>query len=157
MILRLKLIKSHRPELLLRPWYDCSSFVSVRGLNESRCGQPERDMGRNVNWLQSYSLGNRNQYEEPTVSSVYMGWMADWVQVKEWELAGRKGTPLSSTAIHFHYNIPLKPAAHNHNWNLIRGEKMPLFTSGIIQNFQPCPHFAHNASKDVKVLLFDLC
>lgn len=96
-------------------------YASGRGLNESRCSQPERDTGRSVNWLQSYSLGNENQYDEPTVSSVYMAWMADWVQVEEWDLAARKGTPLSSTAIDFHYNTPLKPAAHNHTWNLIRG------------------------------------
>lgn len=98
--------------------------MSGTGLNESRCSQPERDMGRNVNWLHSYSLGNGNQYEEPTVSSVYMGWMADWVQVEEWDLAARKGKPLSSTAIHFHYNTPLKLAAHNHTWNLIIGGKI---------------------------------
>lgn len=152
MILRLKLIRSHRPELLFRPWKDSSSFVSVRGVNESRCDQPEREMGRNVNWLQSYSLGNGNQYEEPTVSSVYMSWMADWVQVEEWELAAWRGTPLSSTAIHFHYSIPLKPAAHNHNWNLIIGKenatihkwhysKLPAMSGFCTQCIQRCKSF----------------
>lgn len=90
-------------------------------MNESRCSQPERDTGRNVKWLQSYFLGNGSQYEEPTVSSIYMGWMADWVQVEEWDLAARQGTPLSSTAVLFHYNTPLKPPAHNRTYGLIEG------------------------------------
>lgn len=47
--------------------------------------------------------------------------MADWVQVEEWDLAARQGTPLSSTAIHFHYNTPLKPPAHNHTYSLMQG------------------------------------
>ncbi len=133
-------ITSHHSETLFQPWEDCSSFANGRDLNESRCNQPEKDVGKSVNWLKSYSLGNGNRYEEPTVSSIYMGWMADWLWVEEWDLAGKKETPLSSTAIHFHYNTPLKPAAHNHGWNLIRGGKLLLFTSSIIQNCAQCIH-----------------
>lgn len=139
------------------PDKDLCSFTTGRDLNDSRCGQPERHVGKGVNWLQRYSLGNGDQYEKPTVSSVYMGWMADWVQVEEWDLAASRRTPLSSTAIHFHYNTPFKPAAHNHTWNLIRGGGILLFTSDINQNFQPCPHYAHNTFQGVKVWLFDLC
>lgn len=106
-------------------------------MNESRCSQPERDMGRNVKWLQSYFLGNGSPYEKPTVSSIYMGWMADWVQVEEWDLAARQGTPLSSPAIHFHYNTPLKPPAHNHTYSLMQGGGL-LRVATIYKNNQRC-------------------
>lgn len=150
-------------DLITSFWASASIPIRLEFICERRRPECEQmsptweEYGRKCILIASCSLGNESQYDEPTESAVYMGWMSDWAELEEWELAASTQTPFSSTAIRFHYNTPLKAPVYNHTWSLIRGENVLLFTSGIIQKFQQCLHKPYNATQYVQDWQFDLC